>query len=263
MPEEEAKKRQRGVQSIDAGGRILKVFAASTKPLQLRTLSEETGIAPGQLHPYLVSFTSMGMIEQVDKGIYQLGSFALHLGLARLRRQNAHRMAVSRVAELSEHLKLMISVAVWAPHGPTITYLQEYERAMHVNIRVGGVYSLPMTATGLVFCAYMPKTETDPLVEKEFADRDSRRRSLYTIDRDAFQTNVEKTRRNGYGTTQDMPVPGITAISGPVFDHSGTLQLCVAAIGPSDFISIEPGTYVVEEVLNFTRKLSNDLGHIS
>lgn len=262
-PKEEptAKKVQRGVSSIDVGGRILGVFCGASNPLPLREVSELTGIAPGQLHPYLVSFISMGMVEKTERGLYQVGPFALHLGLARLRKQNAHRMAIERVAALSESLKLMVSVAVWGPQGPTITYIQEYERALHINIRVGGVYSLPMTATGLVFCAYLPETVTAPLVDLEFADSDSSRRSFFAIDRNAFKASVEKTRAQGFGTTVNSPIPGITAISSPVFDHSGLLQLCVAAIGPSDAMSVEKGAPIVQEVLEFTEKLSSDLGY--
>ncbi|MBT0959088.1 IclR family transcriptional regulator [Alphaproteobacteria bacterium KMM 3653] len=256
-----AKKEQRGVSSIDVGGRILGVFGQASKPLTLSVLSDMTGIAAGQLHPYLVSFINMGMVEKTGRGLYQLGPFALHLGLARLRKQNAHRMAIERVGALSESLQMMVSVAVWGAQGPTITYIQEYERSLHINIRVGGVYSLPMTATGLVFCAFLPESTTAPLVEREFTDSDSSRRSFYTIDKLAFRENVEKTRAQGFGTTQDMPIPGITAISGPVFDHSGGLQLCVAAIGPSDAISIDKDATTVRELLAFTEQLSSDLGY--
>lgn len=254
-------KNQRGISSIEVGFGILNEFAVDGKPIKLRDLAERTGIAAGQLHPYLVSFRNVGMIEKNDDGLYQLGPHALHLGLMRLRMQNAHRMAISRVAALSEQLSLMISVAVWGPHGPTITYIQEYARSLHVNIRVGGVYSLPMTATGLVFCAFLPEAKTNRLVEAEFADNESRRRDFFKIDKAAFNDSVEQARKLGFATTQDMPIPGITAVSAPVFDHLGKVQLCVAAVGPSDLMEVAPGTRVVSQLLDFTETLSHDLGY--
>ena len=74
----------RGVQSIDTGGLILKALGNARGPLKLRDLAELTGMAAAQLHPYLVSFRKMGMVEQTEAGHYQLGAFALHLGLTRL-----------------------------------------------------------------------------------------------------------------------------------------------------------------------------------
>lgn len=256
------KKPQRGVHSIDVGGRILKDLATDGGSMKLRDLSDVTGIAPGQLHPYLVSFRNMGMVEKTQEGLYRLGPFALQLGLTKLRRQNPHRKAISRISALSDQLQLMISVAVWVPQGPTITYIQEQPRSLHINIRVGGVYSLVMTATGQVFTAYLPDAETAPLVADEFADNDSQRRSLFTIDEKAFKSSVKLARKQGFAATCDMPIPGITAISAPVFDYTGKIQLCIAAIGPSAVIETDLKSPVVQTMLDFTNTLSHDLGYL-
>ena len=56
----------RGVQSIDTGGIILKALADARGPLKLRDLAELTDMAAAQLHPYLVSFRKMGMVEQTE-----------------------------------------------------------------------------------------------------------------------------------------------------------------------------------------------------
>src|SRR5579859_5672383 len=74
----------RGVQSVEVAGRILSVLADSNRPMMLRDIADATAMPPGQAHPYIVSFRKIGLVEQdAASGLYRLGWFALHLGLAR------------------------------------------------------------------------------------------------------------------------------------------------------------------------------------
>ncbi|MBD4806929.1 IclR family transcriptional regulator, partial [Xanthomonas citri pv. citri] len=86
-----------------------------------------------------------------EAGHYQLGAFALHLGLTRLRNQNAYRETVRRVAALADDLHLMIAITVWGLHGPTIVYVQESSARIHANVQVGNIFLMTATATGRVF----------------------------------------------------------------------------------------------------------------
>lgn len=251
----------RGVQSIETGGRILRELANAQGPIKLRDLAELMNVAPAQLHPYLVSFRAMEMVEQTARGTYQLGPFALHIGLARLRGQNAYRDTIAQVADLADSLGLMVSVAVWGAQGPTITYVQEYAARIHANVQVGGVYNMTVTASGRVFAAFLPTTMTAPVIEREMADEEFRRRALFEIDAAAYQKSVAETKAAGYAITQDMPIPGVSAVAAPVFDHTGAMQLCVTAIGPTGMIDLDPEGETTVKLLAFTRKLSRDFGH--
>ena len=255
------KKNPRGVQSIDIGGRILNEIIAAGGSVQLKDLSAKTGLATGKLHPYLVSFCNMQLLEKSEHGRYALGPFALHLGLARLRSQNAVREAITRSEQLSNELGLVVSVSVWGPYGPTIIHIEEVIDPVHFNIRVGGVYYLTMTAAGYVFRAFLPHNLTDEVLEREFSDHEGSRRQYFSVDRPTYNNLVHITKDRGYGVTRDMPTPGITAMAAPVFDHSGSLRLCMAAIGPNDLFDLDNGNEVASRLLKFTRSLSHDLGY--
>ncbi|MEY8839947.1 IclR family transcriptional regulator, partial [Cribrihabitans sp. XS_ASV171] len=232
--------RSRGVQTIETGGRILSELAKARAPMQLRDLAEAVGISSAQLHPYMVSFREMDMVEQTDRGRYQLGPFALHLGLSRLRNQNAYRETISRVGALSDDLGLMVSISVWGMHGPTITYVQEFDARIHANVQVGGNYNMTVTATGAVFGAFLPRSVTEPVVERELSDREFLRRTYFKVDAEAYRAATHEARRNGYALTRDMPIPGVSAVAAPVFDHTGKMQLAVTVIGPTGYIDLAP-----------------------
>lgn len=253
---------QRGIQSILTGGTILEALASAGGPVMLRDLAEMTNIAPARLHPYLVSFIAIGMVEQTERGRYRLGPLALRIGLERLRAQDAYRDTIARVGDLSRELRLMISVSVWGAHGPTITYVQEHSARVHANVAVGGTYDMTVTATGKVFAAFLPEAVTEPVILRELQDEEFRRRAIYAVDATTFDKAVEETRQRGYATTRDVPIPGVSAVAAPVFDHSGKMKLALTAIGSTGVVDCTADGPLVARVLDFTRTLSANLGHV-
>ncbi|MHA3913556.1 IclR family transcriptional regulator [Halovulum sp. GXIMD14793] len=249
-------KPQRGVQSVDTGGALLRELAASQTPMMLRDLAEAMGTAPAQLHPYLVSFKAMEMVEQTPNGRYQLGPLALQLGLARLQRTDSYRETLDRIGALARELELMVSLAVWGLHGPVITYVRESPLPLHVNIRVGGHYAMLGTATGKVFAAYLSSEVTHPLIARE-------ERQIGTVRNYAarnYAAQVDQVRKQGFSTTIDQPIPGISAIAAPVFDHTGQLQHCLTVIGNTGRIDLSADGHHVQTLLAFAKKRSKDLG---
>ena len=258
---QDRKNGSRGVQSIETGGVILGVLSRARGPLKLRDLAEETGIAPAQLHPYLVSFRKMEMVEQNEAGQYQLGPFALHLGLTRLRNQNAYRETVRRVAALADELQLMIAITVWGLHGPTIVYVQESSARIHANVQVGNIFMMTTTATGKTFAAFLPAAMTQPMIDFERTDKAMLERAPFPFDEKRYNDEVAEVAAKGFALTRDMPIPGVSAVAAPVFDHTDHMQLAVTAIGPTPIIDLSEDGPDVTGLLAFTRNLSRELGY--
>jgi DNA-binding IclR family transcriptional regulator len=251
----------RGVQTIETAGVILNELARARGPLKLRDLAQKAGMVPAQLHPYLVSFRNMKLVEQNEVGEYQLGPFALHLGLTRLRNQNPYRETVRRVTQLADQLQLMIAITVWGLHGATIVYVQESTARIHADVRAGGVFMMTVTATGKTFAAFLPRAITESVIALERSDKEFMQRSRFEFDEGAYWTEVEEIARKGFATTLDMPIPGVSAVAAPVFDHTDKIQLVVTAIGPTTFIDLTENGPAVQGLLRFTRGLSADLGY--
>ena len=85
-------KEQRGIQSIDVGGRLLQALTRSDGAMMLKDLAEAADMPPAKAHAYLVSFCKLGLMEQdAVTGRYDLGPLALaerrSLGRRQQRRQ--------------------------------------------------------------------------------------------------------------------------------------------------------------------------------
>jgi hypothetical protein len=79
-----------GIQSIEVGFRLLDVLTREPRAMMLRDLAQRAGMSPAKAHRYLVSFSRLGVVSQDPvSGRYELGGFALQMGLARLARSTA------------------------------------------------------------------------------------------------------------------------------------------------------------------------------
>jgi DNA-binding IclR family transcriptional regulator len=156
------KRESRGIQSIEVGGELLRALARCGEPMMLRDLAREAGMTPAKAHPYLASFSRIGLIEQDETtGRYEIGALALELGLISLRRLSGVRIAGPKIAVLASQIGHAVSLAVWGTHGPTVVQLEEPGQPVHIVMRAGSVMALLETATGRAFAAFLPEKTID------------------------------------------------------------------------------------------------------
>jgi DNA-binding IclR family transcriptional regulator len=252
----------RGVQSIEVGGRILTALIEFGQPTMLRDLAARAAMTSAQAHAYLVSYRKLGLVEQeATSGRYFLGPFALQLGLARMRGADPLRMASKVAIELSENTGYMVTVAVWGPHGPTIIQVHEAAYPVHVNLRAGALYTLTGTATGRLFAALYPFEIVRTLLAKEMHAEQKAQHLPSGKSRKELTDDFDQIRRLGYATTEGIPVPGINAISVPVFDQSQKMQFAVTVIGPTSALDVKPGSRNLPIVIEAINRLSEQLGY--
>ena len=250
----------RGVQSIEVGGRVLVAMASAGKPLMLRDIALAADLASAQAHAYLVSFRKIGLVEQVEgSALYQLGPFALQLGLARMRSVDALRLASLAAPAFAAELGLMVTVTVWGSLGATVVQVNEAGDQVHVNLRAGAVYSLLHTATGRVFAAFLGADAVEAHLSKAKA-------FVGLLEPENAETSatlwreVEATRERGYSQATGSPIPGVNALAAPVFDHTGALKVVLTAIGPSRLVDVAPESALARRLLAVARGLSAELG---
>jgi DNA-binding IclR family transcriptional regulator len=223
---------RRGIQSVEVGGELLRVLAEAEGAMMLKDLAAAAGMTPAKAHPYLVSFRKLGLVEQDPlTGRYQLGPFALRMGLAALHALNPVRVANEVAAQLADAVGQNVAIAVWGNQGATIVDVEECQRAIHVNMRPGTVMGLLTTATGRIFATYLPPRLIEPLIERELQRLAAGRQKLQ-ISRQFIEAQRAEIRQHAMARTVGHPIPGINAFSAPVFDHNGHLALALTVLGP-------------------------------
>src|SRR3546814_2362716 len=114
-------------------------------------------------------------------------------------------------------------------------HISQASYPVHVNMRNGTVMSMPHTATGRVFVAWLPPKVAQHYMERELDDQ-----AVVTSatplqpSPQALQKMVDEVRQAGLATALGNPLPGIDALSVPVFDHSGNIALALTSLGRSE-----------------------------
>jgi DNA-binding IclR family transcriptional regulator len=253
---------QRGIQSVEVGGQLLKALAHQGRPMALKDLAADAGMSAAKAHPYLVSFGKLGLIVQDgDSGRYRLGPLAMQLGLISLQQFDPVRLATPVITALAQSLNLTVAIAVWGSRGATIVRVEEAPTAVHVNMRHGTVMSLRGTASGLLFAAHLDEARVVQALRDE-ADTtapSARPRSNRTLDA-SLQAQLTEVRAQGLSRAVDAVVPGVSALAAPVFDEQGAMVLSLTAIGPSAVVDSRLDGPVAQALRAAAKSLSRQLG---
>ena len=252
---------RQGIQSIEVGVTLLQVLADSGHAMMLRDLAAAAGMPAAKAHRYLVSFVRAGLAAQDPvSGRYDLGPFALNLGLAALARLDAVRLATPYLESLNEQTDETIALAVWGNLGPTIVRWVEARRPVTVNLRTGSVMSLIGSATGLVFAAFSRSPKVQQMVEEELAVAARAKDDPRPKTRAQLEAILAEARQHGLARVVGSVIPGINAFGAPVFDHEGKLVLAITALGPAGLFPAHWNSPVARALRRASQALSRDLG---
>jgi len=160
--------------------------------------------------------------------------------------------------------------------------LEESARPLHVSLRVGTVMSLVNTAIGRVFSAYVADDVRADLltqdhlrlvgadaadvfamktaVSKPGADETVRTFAPLTP---AYAQRLAQIRADGIDTALSRPVPGISTLAAPVLDHTGSICLVLALMGPSGSFDSEMAGGPAQTLRAATSRLSRRFGWIA
>ncbi|WP_240635942.1 IclR family transcriptional regulator [Caldimonas tepidiphila] len=261
---------------MEVGGLLLRALAHVGRPMPLKDLAREAGMSPPKAHPYLVSFCKLGLIEQdATSGHYGLGPLALQLGLISLQQHDPVRVATPLMTQLCRDTGHTVAIALWGTHGPTIVRTEEAITPVHVNMRHGTVMSIVDTASGQLLAAYKPPEQVKALFDGELAReranpwRDAPMALGSTVklpplpEWEAFQQQLARVRTQGVSIAIDRLVPGICAMSVPVFDYSGSVVLALTVIGPSGIFDTRADGVLAQVLKACARQISQRLGALA
>lgn len=269
---------QQGIQSVEVAAPLLRVLSMASGSLSLSLLAKAAGMPAAKAHRYLVSLIRVGLVEQnIRSGEYDLGPLALELGLASLGRLDAVKLAEETMRSLRDVTSETVALAIWGNMGPTYIRLMQSRRPITVNLQIGSVMPMTYTASGLCFAAYLPKNETEQLLQLELTH--NRREKLDAPHgRSALEPLLVETRQHGMariiGTLEPSAVreqgksraaerllAGFNAFSAPVFNHEERMHFALTVVGSAAHVSAAWEGEIAIETKRHAVILSKRLGY--
>lgn len=253
-PDPAGEKSRSGIQSIEVGFRLLDVLTNEPRAMMLRDLAQRAGMSPAKAHRYLVSFLRLGAVSQDPvSGRYELGGFALQMGLARLARVDGVKLARIALNSLRDELDQTVGIAVWGNQGPTVVHWMESSHPAKASLKLGDVMPLLSSATGLLFAAWLPRSKTQVMLDRELA---ATRRTMADIEPQLADIRAHRASR-----VEGMLLPGIHAFCMPVFDSTGDLALGLIALGHEGTFDTRWGGDIDIALRGCANQLSYELGY--
>ncbi|CFW43113.1 transcriptional regulator [Bordetella pertussis] len=172
------------------------------------------------------------------------------------------RVALPEVDKLQSEIGHTLGIAVLGSHGPTMIHITEASYPVHVNMRKGTVMSMLHTATGQVFAAWLPPKVAEHYIAREDGDaaviasltpRKTTRANL-----DAMLADI---RVHGMARALGNPLPGVDALSVPVFDHTGGIVLALTSLGPTGLFDASFTGAIARPLLACAQEISRKLGY--
>jgi len=253
-----------GIQSIEVGFRLLEVLTQERRAMMLRDLALAAGMSPAKAHRYLVSFLRLGVVAQDPvSGRYELGGFALQMGLARLARVDGVNLARIALTLLRDQIDQTVGIAVWGNQGPTIVHWMESSHPAKAALKLGDVMPLTGSATGLLFSAYLPRSKTLAMLNLALSDARRQRQAGVPQTAAELELLLDEVRQHQAARVTGMLLPSIHAFAMPVFDANGDLALGIIALGQEGLFEIDWGGAIDLALRACAGRLSYELGYLS
>ncbi|WP_081772011.1 IclR family transcriptional regulator [Paraburkholderia nodosa] len=234
------RERRQRVQSAQTGMAVLKGLARLGGRASLSGLAACVGESPAKVHRYLVSLIEEGLVAQdTTTQQYLLGVEAMMIGVAAMRQADPVRIAEPALVRLRETLEVTSFVAVMGNKGPTIIRFEEPGLPVTVNVRVGSVMSLLWSSTGRVFLGLLDDTRVLAQAQEELSHADASLRAQLNAS-DPIGTLRRDVQAARCASVRDTNLKGISAVSAPLFDHTGKLCGVLTALGATGGFDATP-----------------------
>ena len=217
---------RKGIQSVEHGVKLLKYLINFRKALPLKDIAAGSGMSASMAHRYLTSFIRAGLVEQDPvSGHYDLGTFALRLGLAALSRSDYMQIADDEFRQLVERVDIDGHISVWGTYGVTTVRYRNRHAPILSNFRLGDVLPLLDSAAGRVFLTYLSERTTRPILKAEASKSEEGKRSAKDI-----EEITASVRKDGFSWIDGQVFHGIRAIAAPIFDSQGQLVATISLV---------------------------------
>lgn len=219
-----------GVGSVDTSGIVLEALCHFDRAVPLKDVAEFCAIPASKAHRYLTSLVRIGLASQDEEsGFYDLGPMSFKLGIAAMQRDHAIKRANRALSALTQDLGTTGHVSIWSEGGPVVIRVEHGGTPIVTSLGLGAVVPLLRSSAGHIFLSHLPDMATQKHVERQRRQSGSLEETLPTL--------KARVRQDGFSRVDGTLVPGLSAVSGPIF-HLDSSLACVITVIMTDSSSL-------------------------
>ena len=217
------------IQVIDRAALLMDAIGRYSKPVKLKTLGAETGLAPSTAYRILQSLISHRFVERDSNGGYRPGQKLLQLSNRLHSDIDLRGVSLPYMRELCDRLGETINLTI--REGDVVIYFEKVtpNRMMHVNQIVGSRAPLHVTAVGKLMLGLAGEDEIESYARRTNLPAYTRNTlsSLSKLE-DACMTSI----RQGYSLDNEEAEIGVGCIGVLLFEKSGNVSAGLSISAP-------------------------------
>jgi DNA-binding IclR family transcriptional regulator len=220
------------IQVIERMFSLIDVLASREEPMQLKEISERTGLHPSTTHRILNDLAIGRFVDRPEAGSYRLGMRLLELGNLVKGRLSVRDAALVPMRELHKQIQQPVNLSM--RQGDEIVYIERAysERSgMQVVRAIGGRAPLHLTSTGKLFLA-----ADDPQRVRAYATRTGlaghTRNSITQLP--VLERELSKARQYGIARDNEELELGVRCMAAGVYDDQKRLVAGLSISAPAD-----------------------------
>lgn len=210
-------------------------------------LSERVGLHPTTTLRMLGSLVARQFLRQLPDGTYDLGSRALDIGNAFVRRISISRHANEIAQMLADEVKETASVGILDEGSVLYIAIAHGQPDLGIQSMPFGRHPLYCTALGKALIAELPWPEAEEMIRRTPMERLT---ANTIINLEALKRDIKLTHSRGWAVDDRERTSGVICIAAPIRDYSSRIVAAVSISGP-DFRISQRG---VEKLANTVRQ---------
>jgi len=252
-----------GVDAAEMVGTILQALLSLPRPVRLKDLESQTGIAAAKLHRYLTSMVRCGLVAREPGGLrYNFGLLTYRIGQVAARDSNDLALLEPHFEEFvarmgKPDLGLAVGIGQWIGRGASIVRWFDNDQQFSIRTKPGVALSITASATAKLLAAYEPRELTEPLVRQELQEQGKASDAAV----EAVYAEYASIREDRIAWSLGARRRGLNALSVPLFDHEGQVMAAVTVLGMAPQFDASPHGTAAKLLRELGNELSARMGH--
>jgi len=246
-----------GNQSAQVAFRIIEEMAARGEAMRVTDIARRLGMAKPRIHRFLQTLISLGYVTQdPETERYRLTLKLFHLGQAVADATPITTVARPVMLRLRDTLGLTTTLSVPEAEGMRVLDILRIDTPVQIVTRPGALLGFHSSAQGKLALAFGPPKFLDHV---RCQPLEALTRQTNT-DLAVLEREVAAVRARGWAVAPEETLPGVNAVSAPIFDATGALVASLTIVGSVQSLLPEPDPAAVEAVVVAARSISLSLG---
>jgi DNA-binding IclR family transcriptional regulator len=187
--------------------------------MSLEKICQHTGIPKPTAYRILTELVHMSYVTKTNSK-YEIGVRFLSLAKSVFHgTQDVRELARRHMILLRETFGESVNFAVWERKHAVLIASEPSTNPFRIENKIGQVFALHCTSIGKVIAAHLPWSDVEEMLQ-----RDGMRKQTPKTETDpqAFRTELERVRAEGYAMDDEESVEGVRCTAVPIF-HSGNV----------------------------------------